>query len=315
MPARGSRAHERGGRPPALTLGHCVQSEGFLVLQEPVLGTADGKSWSSQRSTSDSCNVHEQGGGAAPPEVVGLPQTEGRRQRHGSPVGPLSGVVFAHAKPRRARHLRRIGRYGGRLWGAISTGRLVSRPSGASSQSTELGVRTGLVDALPGHCRRRMAGMACPACITDTAGAMGRPARPQRGLVTALLRTSPAERGTARHLATPRPCDRHSGVLLQGSDCCRCSVLALYRMGRLRGLPECRLLVPQSLVVCPTNGFTLAGRGIPPAGVAPRSNTAGMPPRRALPAGMQRWSKAAGSCHGLPGSGACRRTVLGPSRG
>ena len=41
------------------------------------------------------------------------------------------------------------------------------------------------------------------------------------------------------------------------------------------------------LVVCLTNGFTLPGRGIPPAGVAPRSNTTGMLPGRALSAGRR----------------------------
>ena len=54
-----------------------------------------------------------------------------------------------------------------------------------------------------------------------------------------------------------------------------------------RGLSQMQLGLHGLLVVCLTNGFTLPGRGIPPAGVAPRSNTTGMLPGRALSAGRR----------------------------
>ena len=54
-------------------------------------------------------------------------------------------------------------------------------------------------------------------------------------------------------------------------------ILPLFALpdGRITGLGATRNFYHGLLVVCPTNGWTLPGRGIPPAGVAPRSDICG----------------------------------------
>ena len=89
--------------------------------------------------------------------------------------------------------------------------------------------------------------LAGSACISQSPWAMGQPAGAQRGLVVAVLWTSPSKLRLRRDSVSPGPGDRHDGLVLSDSCVGGSTLPPVCRLGLLRRLLERRPLVSESL--------------------------------------------------------------------